>query len=102
MRTATASRQDWAQLVWLLRQRLPMLREATGPAERVYWAELDQADAGAPRLRVVTYGGRVREWAELTGYRLEVTRRDAQGVPLAWRLRLEQADGRASEWELFV
>lgn len=102
MQATTALRQDWPQLVWLLRQRLPMVREGTAPAERVYWAELDRADAGAPRLRIVTYGGRVREFAELAGYQLEVTRRDAQGVPVAWRLRLQQAGGRGAELELFV
>lgn len=78
----------------LLNERLPLLIEAGGETvrERVAFARTAPAtDAAA--LEIVTYRGRRLHFAGVRGVAIDVTERDAQGVPVAYTLTLDAPGG---------
>lgn len=93
----------WESLLRLLREKLPIVREAggAGPGERVYHAEL-VGSARERELRLITYRGTVLRFPAPERYELHVLRRDRQGVPVAYRLELHCEDGSRRELELYV
>ncbi|HEX6988282.1 MAG TPA: hypothetical protein VF282_02340 [Bacillota bacterium] len=78
----------------LLNERLPLLVEAAGDAvrERVAYARAG-TDPRGRSLEIVTYRGRRLVFQGITAAAVEVTERDAQGVPVAYALLLDGDGG---------